>query len=451
MKRKLAAMFLLLSVLVQVSGCGTDEFKTGKTMTTPVKFYYCSTNAFDADYYENDNGSLDWEYRDIGDRWPSAAEMIAMILDGPASDDLYSPFPRDTSLKSVQLQNGALTIEFHGGLSSLSGVEMTMAAACLVHTMRQYPGVETVEIKTETSVMSSLVNVPLNISDFVMQDDFVIGEGVMIRLYFPQEGECFLQGENRIVHSENEDIQPEQIIMELLTGSANRLSMPAVPDGTKLLSISVADSVCTLDLSSEFQINAPESALEARQQLLSIVNSLTEENGIKYIQLLCEGKRIGSFGPLELPIYLTRDETAIEARDPVSFDAATLYIPVGSNGLLAPVPVNVRKSAGKTLEQAVLERLISFEDQNGYTNVIPDDTVITEFSCTYRLCTISLSNSFLKCDTSSYSAQAAVRSIVSTLCSLETVDRVQIRIEDGEMKHVDLSQIHTVQSDWLLP
>ena len=48
-------------------------------------------------------------------------------------------------------------------------------------------------------------------------------------------------------------------------------------------------------------------------------------------------------------------------------------------------------------------------------------------------------------------AEQAVRSVVATLCALEGVSAVQIKIYNAQFTSVDLSEPLTVGEDWILP
>lgn len=449
--KRFVSILLLCALLLALCACGADRTKTGKGMSLPVLFYYCGSDAEEAAHYEQDTGALQWEYRDLGTQWPEPKAVLELYLEGPVSESLRSPFPEDVFVREALLEDGLLTVRFNDALSQLSGVDMTMAAACLVYTMAQYPGVEFVQLDTETTMLSGLTAVPLETDDFLKMDDYMTSDHTVVRLYFPKPDGRFLRVESRSGQFESSDELPAFVLRQLLAGSSSSSALPAFPEGTELLNIQVTDGFCTVDLSSEFVSNAPDTSLEARSQLLSIVNTLTDLDTIAYVRLLSQGEPISDFGPLELPVYLTRAEEAIETSDPSVVRDVTLYLPSGSQGMLSAVPVYVRKMTGKSFETEVLNTLLSFESGNGYFNAIPGGTTIVELQCEYKVCRVTLSNSFMKCDDDKMSAQQAVRSIVATLCGLETVERVEIKIVDGDLQSVDLSKGFTASKGWIMP
>ena len=66
-----------------------------------------------------------------------------------------------------------------------------------------------------------------------------------------------------------------------------------VPSGTKLISVSVVDGVCYVNLSDSFKNNKnPEVTEEVL--LYSIVNSLTELQGVSKVQISINGSTDGN-------------------------------------------------------------------------------------------------------------------------------------------------------------
>ena len=113
--------------------------------------------------------------------------------------------------------------------------------------------------------------------------------------------------------------------------------------------------------------------------------------------------------------------------------------------------MNIRKSSGKTPASELLNTLLEFENANGYVNCIPEGTSVIEIKTGYKKCKVTLSSAFAACDKTPDVAEKAVRSIVMTLCSLESVDFVELRIDDAEFVSIDLSRMLIEDRAWLLP
>jgi spore germination protein GerM len=116
-------------------------------------------------------------------------------------------------------------------------------------------------------------------------------ENRVITLYFGNENADKVVSEKReITLSKGESIE-KHVFEELLKGPLKEGSRSTIPEGTKLLSVSTKDGLCTLDLSSEFVDNHPGGSAGELMTLSSIVNSLTELPDIKQVQFLIEGQK----------------------------------------------------------------------------------------------------------------------------------------------------------------
>ena len=82
------------------------------------------------------------------DPFPSLMEVL---LEGPDSARLTSPFPDGLQLLDWQLEEGRLHLDLSEQYYSLSGVDLTLADACLTLTFCQREEVESVYVTVEGS------------------------------------------------------------------------------------------------------------------------------------------------------------------------------------------------------------------------------------------------------------------------------------------------------------
>ena len=83
------------------------------------------------------------------------------------------------------------------------------------------------------------------------------------------------------------------------------------------------------------------------------------------------------------------------------------------------------------LPELAMDALLAGPDEPGLTCAVPAGTQLADVSVDGALCTVVLSEEFAACDTDEASAQAAVHSVVLTLCSIEPVERVQLQLLGG--------------------
>ena len=133
MRRVLCA--LCLTAALALSGCGPSGGDSG------VLLYFCTDS-------EIHHGAAIQSQPYIGTPGPGVEELVNALLAGPTQDGLTSPFPQGLSLQSWELEDGLLTLNFSEQYGGLADISLTLADYCLVLTLSQVEGVDTVQIQS---------------------------------------------------------------------------------------------------------------------------------------------------------------------------------------------------------------------------------------------------------------------------------------------------------------
>jgi len=346
------------------------------------------------------------------------------LLSTPAmSAQLACALPADVSVSGYGFENGVVTLTFSDGFLALSDMQRSVAAFCAVLTLCQLDGVEAVTILCgDETVFSGLMpeDALLTAAD---TDPYIR----RLRLYFSDAAGRYLISEYHSLTLE-EDASPERYVLEeLLRGPNNGELKSAIPAGTALLSCATAGGVCTVDLSSEFYENRPDTALGERLAIYSIVDSLTAIAEVGSVRLLVEGEALGVYTHLSLDGALTRYEEPI---GPVSapkgeFDA-DLYLALPGLGGTEPLPFRVSQSDYESRAEAILARLLSAAEP-GYPALFPSSASVSSVSVIGSGCAVDLSEGFFASMTEA-ERSIAVESMVATLCALDEISSVRFTI-----------------------
>lgn len=444
MKRRIV-MALCAVLLLGLCACGLAAVADEEPAPVqPVNFYY---QAAAGDF---SGGAIQAEVRDLGPETLPAEEILELYFRGPVSEGLRSPFPADLAVDYVSLSDGVLTLAFNDAYASLSGVQLTLANACLVYTLVQFEGIESVCLQTTGSMLSGQLSVPLEAEDFLLLDDSAINDQTTVKLYFSDENGRYLVEETRSRFFTSESDIPAYVLQQLLAGPQGDHALAALPEGTSLLGVQVEGGLCTVNFSEEFLLNRPQSYEQARMAVFSVVNSLTELPEIESVRILCAGESVERGYFLDLTKALYRDEAVLAGQiSSGSFDA-NLYVVLNGQEILATAPTYVRRSDSRVLAMDVLNALIAFKGLNGYENPIPNGALVVDLTVEEGLCQVTFNSSFALCDTDEATATQAVRAVVATLCALDGIDRVQIQVYNSELTHVDLSEPWTSDPAWVL-
>jgi len=137
-----------------------------------------------------------------------------------------------------------------------------------------------------------------------------------IVLYFSDDQAEFLIPEKRnitIEENANDEVLAKSIVNELIAGPNDKNLSATIPSGTKLLALSIADGIATVDFSNEIRSNHPGGSAGETITLGSIVNTLTELQSIKSVQILIAGKKVDTLaGHWDISEPLERNEDIIK-------------------------------------------------------------------------------------------------------------------------------------------
>ena len=125
----------LAAALLVMTGCQAAPPDSG------VSLYFCTSR-------EEHHGPAIQSQPYLGPAGPGVEELVDALLAGPTQPGLVSPFPQGLSLQSWDLADGLLTLNFSEQYGGLADVSLTLADYCLVLTLSQVEGVDTVQIQS---------------------------------------------------------------------------------------------------------------------------------------------------------------------------------------------------------------------------------------------------------------------------------------------------------------
>lgn len=238
---------------------------------------------------------------------PSVESLVTALLAGPQEDsDLTSVIPNGVELISWSLEDYWLELELSEEYSTLSGVDLTVADYCLTLTLCQLEEVNGVSILVNHETI-----IGRSIQEMVPEDIILSGaedESVYLNvvLWFPNESLQGLSVETREISLTQKDNVAEVILEALLEGPSYGDRLDIGPEDTSLLSATVDNDVCLVDLSEEFM---EENGINAKALLniYSIANTLcgTEYATIDQVLFFVEGEPLDYYGAINLSDGIT--------------------------------------------------------------------------------------------------------------------------------------------------
>ena len=271
---------------------------------------------------------------DEGDRIDMVRDTFSIFMQ-PSADalNLRSTFPYGLTLLDAQLITnqttgaGSFYIDFSREYLYLSPSDELYLRTSLVWTMTDldFIGDVTIFVEGEEHLRSdgtpmgplSRANVAISPNISPVRVDFE-----RITIYFLEREELALIAEERLVRINPERPIENYYIEALIEGPRSDDLSPTLPAETRLWGdVQTNDGTAYVNLSGDFITRSVSPPEVLRLHILSVVNSLTEIDGIYRVQFLIESEKVDSLrGFWELNIPIERDETAIAVRQPSTGD-----------------------------------------------------------------------------------------------------------------------------------
>ena len=164
--KKWIVCLLLISLLL--SGCGLYEEKE-----EPLQFYYPVKNM---DYSRN-TSYLQAEPRDRILTGYFLTEILNQYLQGPRDQLTYDmPFQYNTRAVSISIDNGIMDLTLSRGFATYSGLELTIACACIAKTVMSITGVDIVRIRADQTALDGAEYIEMDANSVLLIDNGMISE-----------------------------------------------------------------------------------------------------------------------------------------------------------------------------------------------------------------------------------------------------------------------------------
>lgn len=201
---------------------------------------------------------------------------------------------KEIDVMGYTLENGLLTLDFDESYHELRGTREILARASIVRTLTQAPGVERITFTVNGEQLTNAAGVAVGV---MAADSFIENAGneinayekVDLRLYFANETGDSLVEENRRNVVYNSNISLEKLVVEkLVEGPMADGAYPTINPATKIVSVTVKDGTCYVNLNNDFLSQPYNVASDVT--IYSITNSLVELSNVNRVQISVNGE-----------------------------------------------------------------------------------------------------------------------------------------------------------------
>lgn len=285
-------MILMLALALLCAGCGERGHGEVETEEYPVCFVTGEETAEGGDGGIASKSVVDWEYHALPPGQRALDGLIRTLLAGPEGEGLASPFPRGTSLRGWRQENGVVTLDLSEAYGGLSGVELTLADACIVLTLCRLEDVEAVYLTVDGRPRPFRDQV-LTPADFLLEEGEPGEREVEAALWFPAGEE--LGREERTLRLAAGDRIEVALLQELFSGPESGELDRACPEGTVLQSLSLDGDRAVVNLSARFL-----EGEEAPLRLWAVVQTLEGVIPGVRVRFQVEGLALEEYGGVKL-------------------------------------------------------------------------------------------------------------------------------------------------------
>lgn len=299
MKRKGTAL-LLCAALMAAGGCAAQPDAAGKGDETEYLVYYSALSD------QRGESAVEGERHTLPQHQNQVSALMEALLEGPDSPRLTSPFPDGLQLLDWQLEEGRLHLDLSEQYYSLSGVDLTLADACLTLTFCQLEEVESVYVTVEGRELPYRATQQLSTGDILLSGgaDEPLALGVDL-WYLKPDGQTLGVERRQIVKTVDQTLV-QAVLAAWAEGPEDDLKA-CLPEGSQIREVTLQDGVCTVDLSPEYIHGLPQNETTAALMVYAMVNTLCEVDGVEAVQLYIDGEPAPAVGDLPLDRALIPD------------------------------------------------------------------------------------------------------------------------------------------------
>lgn len=221
-------------------------------------------------------------------------EVLQKIEAGTDSVEYQKVYPDMVEIERYEYVGSQLYLYFNSAYSEMPVAQEVLCRGAIVRNMIQIKGISGVSFFVDDLPLTDANGREVGI---MTNESFADNPGEEINniqvadltLYFASLDGQSLVSETQHVHYYSSNISTEKLVMEqLLEGPKSENAQSAIPAGTGLISVSVMDGVCFVNLDENFL--AQDFSIREDVVIYSIVNSLAELSTVDTVQLSVNGE-----------------------------------------------------------------------------------------------------------------------------------------------------------------
>lgn len=278
--RKIRIFLLLLLISVFLAGCKEESIPEGSTVV-----YYIN---------KEETSIVPKKYEIVGETAKEKVEALLVKLgEVPSSVELRRTIPENLKILDYTLEESQLYLDFSLEYLNMSRSTEILFRAAIVKTMVQIEEVSFVGIRVNGEPLKDSQG---NTIGLMNENTFLDTMGseanatkiVKSNLYFANKSGDKLKAQNTVIEYRANVALEKVVVEQLISGPSEKGYYSTIPKDTKVMSVTTKDGVCYVNLDGGFTAQGYD--VLGTVTIYSIVNSLTELQGINSVQILVNGE-----------------------------------------------------------------------------------------------------------------------------------------------------------------
>ena len=280
--KKIYKILLLIAVcIIAVSGCKKEDKVSG------TRIYYT----------DSEGVSLVEKGTRIKGKTKKAQinYVLGKVQKNTDNINYRSAFVKGVKIKNWSLHSKNLTVDFNRAYQKLSVTEEIVLRASVVQSLGQIDGVDAVFFTIEGEPLEDQNGQEIG---YMQPSDFVQNTGSSLHayqnetflLYYGNKKGTRLVKEKVNVRYSSSVSREKALVEQLIKGPDSDNESAVLPEGTKVLSVSVKDHICYVNLDAGFLDTT--NVMNPEVPVYAIVNSIVDGSAISRVQILIDGKQI---------------------------------------------------------------------------------------------------------------------------------------------------------------
>ena len=218
-----------------------------------------------------------------------AAALVTELLESRDELELRSPFPPGTDLQKLTVAGGRAFVDLSESYARLSGIDLSIADACLTLTLTQLDGIYAVRITANGRELPYRQTQLLTAADALLSSGEDVIRPIDVSLWFLDTATNELRSQQQTLALYEGQSRVSAVADALKRGPAGDDTLRTLlPEDFSILSARTEDGTCYVNLNERAPLSIDEAS--RAQAMESLSRSILSLSGVEEVQYLVDGE-----------------------------------------------------------------------------------------------------------------------------------------------------------------